>query len=130
MTHQLVYSNESPGASTGCAPTTPSPRTSCTSPIASVMIQCRVFSCAVCPPWFVMRTVYANAYRRDAGTDRSGMYSVLTVTRIPLVKARDMSLGYAHGQRAHQEEVRTVRRGRASSGRRAGGGAAGAGLGL
>ena len=41
-THQLVYSKFSPGRSTGCAPTTPSPRTSCTLPLASVMIQCRL----------------------------------------------------------------------------------------
>ena len=38
----LVYSNDSPGLSTGCLPTTPAPRTSCRRPIASVMRQCRV----------------------------------------------------------------------------------------
>ena len=35
----LVYSNDSPGSSTGCSPTTPEPRTSCTRPLASVMHQ-------------------------------------------------------------------------------------------
>jgi len=38
----LVYSKRSPGASTGCSPTTPSPRTIWRWPVASVMIQCRV----------------------------------------------------------------------------------------
>ena len=40
----LVYSNDSPGLSTGCLPTTPAPRTSCRRPSASVMRQCRVRS--------------------------------------------------------------------------------------
>ncbi len=35
----LVYSKESPGSRIGCSPTTPAPRTSCTSPFASVMRQ-------------------------------------------------------------------------------------------
>ena len=34
----------------GCAPTTPRPRTSCTRPCESVMIQCRLISCAVALP--------------------------------------------------------------------------------
>src|SRR4029077_6022108 len=38
----LVYSNDSPGLSIGCLPTTPAPRTSWRRPIASVMRQCRV----------------------------------------------------------------------------------------
>src|SRR4051794_15693034 len=37
-----VYSKRSPGASTGCLPITPSPRTTSLWPTASVMIQCRV----------------------------------------------------------------------------------------
>jgi hypothetical protein len=52
-----VYSKRSPGASTGCSPTTPSPRTSCLRPAASVMIQCRVRSCTVSSPVLVMTMV-------------------------------------------------------------------------
>ena len=36
----LVYSNFSPGFSTGCSPTTPFPRTSCNVPLASMIFQC------------------------------------------------------------------------------------------
>src|SRR3989304_4138052 len=46
----LVYWKRSPGCSSGCAPTTPSPRTSCTRPCESVMIQWRLTSCAVTLP--------------------------------------------------------------------------------
>jgi hypothetical protein len=53
----LVYSKRSPGASTGCSPTTPSPRTSCFRPEASVMIQCRVRNWTVSDPALVMTTV-------------------------------------------------------------------------
>src|SRR6476620_6244646 len=88
--HQLVYSNSSPGRSTGCAPTTPSPRTSCTSPSASVMIQWRLSSFAVTVPLLAMFTVYAKAYCRAVADDFSGMYWVLTVTRIPRVSAEDI----------------------------------------
>ena len=49
----LVYSKLSPGFSTGCLPTTPCPRTSWTRFSASVMIQCRLTSCAVTLPVFV-----------------------------------------------------------------------------
>ena len=37
----LVYSNDWPGLSTGCSPTTPAPRTSWVRPMASVMRQWR-----------------------------------------------------------------------------------------
>ena len=48
----LVYSKLSPGFSSGCWPTTPSPFTSCTLLLASVMIQCRLISCAgTCRCW-------------------------------------------------------------------------------
>ena len=42
-----VYWNVWPGASRGCSPTTPSPRTSSTEPRPSVMIQWRVRSWAL-----------------------------------------------------------------------------------
>ncbi len=57
ITHQLVYSNSSPGRSTGWAPTTPSPRTSWMVPNASEMIQWRLFNWVVTVPWFAMFTV-------------------------------------------------------------------------
>jgi acetylornithine deacetylase len=44
----------SPGRSTGCLPTTPSPRTSWTSPRPSVMNQCRVINCTVCVERFTI----------------------------------------------------------------------------
>lgn len=44
MVAQLVYSNDSPGGSSGWWPTTPRPATSCTWLSASVMIQCREIS--------------------------------------------------------------------------------------
>ena len=53
----LEYSKVSPGLSTGCSPTTPMPRTSCTWLSASVMIQCRLTSCAEVLPLLVMRMV-------------------------------------------------------------------------
>ena len=42
-----VYSNDSPGASVGCLPTTPGPRTSSTLPLPSVTTQWRVSSWTV-----------------------------------------------------------------------------------
>ncbi|CFN75130.1 Uncharacterised protein [Bordetella pertussis] len=53
----LVYSKVSPGASSGCWPTTPRPRTSCTRSSPSVMIQWRLMTWAGCEPVLVMRTV-------------------------------------------------------------------------
>src|SRR3954447_2432750 len=87
--HQLVYSNDCPGRRIGFSPTTPSPRTSCTLPSASVMIQWRVFNCAVCSPSFAIRTVYAKAYWLLLGEERSGRYWLRTVTRMPRVTAVD-----------------------------------------
>src|SRR6516162_10444024 len=77
MMHQLVYSN-------------PSPWTSWTRPLASVMIQCRLLSCAVTVPLLAMVTVYANAYCRAEADERSGMYWVRTVTRMPRVSIDDI----------------------------------------
>jgi hypothetical protein len=51
----LVYAKCSPGASSGCWPTTPAPRTSCTRSSASVMIQWREINCAATVP--VLRMV-------------------------------------------------------------------------
>ena len=51
----LVYSNASPGWISGCEPTTPRPRTSCFSPLALTMIQCREISWAAMVP--VLRMV-------------------------------------------------------------------------
>ena len=53
----LVYSNDSPGSSTGVSPTTPAPRTSCSLPCASVIFQCRVLSCTVTGPRLVISIV-------------------------------------------------------------------------
>jgi hypothetical protein len=53
---KLVYSNDSPGPSTGCSPTTPGPRTLSTSPSALVMIHSRLTSCTVSGPSLEMRT--------------------------------------------------------------------------
>jgi len=54
---QLVYSKRSPGFSSGWWPTTASPRTSCTSPFWSLMIQWRATSCAAMSPLLTMVTV-------------------------------------------------------------------------
>ena len=50
MRVQLVYSNCSPGLSSGWWPTTARPRTSSRWPLASVTIQWRAISCAVTSP--------------------------------------------------------------------------------
>ena len=50
----LVYSKLSPGFSSGCCPTTPRPLTSWTLCSASVMIQCRLTSCAATSPVLVI----------------------------------------------------------------------------
>src|SRR4051812_38016686 len=76
----LEYSNVSPGLSTGCSPTTPMPRTSCTWLSASVMIQWRLTSCALTSPWLVIRMVYANTYRSSSSSDWSGRYVECAVT--------------------------------------------------
>ena len=55
MRVQLVYSNCSPGLSSGCWPTTPRPRTSSTSPLPWVMTQWRPITCAGTSP--VLRMV-------------------------------------------------------------------------
>src|SRR5579875_3204368 len=61
---------------------TPSPRTSCTLPFASVMIQCRASSRAGLRPSLRMVIVYANTYRVRAGSDSPGMKRVSTSIRI------------------------------------------------
>src|SRR3954470_1096912 len=85
-----VYSKRSPGASTGCSPTTPSPRTSCLRPVPSVMIQCRVLSCTVSAPELVMTMVYDQKYCCRSGDERSGRKFGSTVTSIWRVTARYM----------------------------------------
>src|ERR1700743_3057048 len=85
-----VYSKRSPGASTGGAPTTPSPRTSCLRPEASVMIQCRVRSCTVSCPELVITMVYDQKYCDFSGAERPGMKFGSTVTSIWRVMARYM----------------------------------------
>ena len=52
-----VYSNDSPGASVGCSPTTPRPRTSSTWLLPSVMTQCRLISWTVSGPSFEIAMV-------------------------------------------------------------------------
>jgi len=54
---KLVYSKLSPLASRGCCPTTPSPVTSSSSPVASVMSQWRDWSFAGRCPSFEIRMV-------------------------------------------------------------------------
>src|SRR4051812_9919464 len=83
-----VYSKRSPGASTGCSPTTPSPRTSCLRPVPSVMIQYRVLSCTVSLPELVMTMVYDQKYCCRSGDERSGRKFGSTVTSIWRVTAR------------------------------------------
>ena len=51
-----VYSNDAPGVSTGCSPTTPSPWISWTWPMESVIRQWRVINCTVLWPLFSIRT--------------------------------------------------------------------------
>src|SRR5438132_4523550 len=87
-----VYVNDSPGASTGCLPTTPGPRTSSTWPVPSVMIQCRVTSCAVSVPSFVIVIVYRKNHSFFDGCDRSGAYSDSTRTLMPPVTASDVNI--------------------------------------
>ncbi|MND01512.1 hypothetical protein D3C83_205370 [compost metagenome] len=54
MAVPLVYSKLSLGLSSGCSPTTPGPRTSCTWFSASVMIQWRLTSWAATVPVLVI----------------------------------------------------------------------------
>src|SRR3954468_24352392 len=82
---QLWYENRSPGARLGCLPTTPSPLTSSTRPLASVMIQWRVRSCAGLEPTLAISTVYMKAKWPASGAERSGQKAGVTVIRIPSV---------------------------------------------
>src|SRR5262249_38581665 len=86
---QLVYSKLSPGESLGSLPTTPRPRTSSTFPLASVMIQWRLLSCAGSVPTLAISTVYMKAYCPASGDDLSGQYAGLSVIRIPAVVVMD-----------------------------------------
>jgi hypothetical protein len=52
-----VYSKSSPGRSQGCSPTTPSPRTSTTLPLSSVISQWRLIRRAGTLPRLWMRMV-------------------------------------------------------------------------
>src|SRR4051812_27776306 len=87
--HHDEYLNDSPGASTGWAPTTPGPRTSSTWSSASVIIQCRLSSCTVSGLWFVMRTVYWKTHSPCDAREFSSECCDITSTRIPLVTASD-----------------------------------------
>src|SRR5271156_3489152 len=90
----LVYSKRSPGASTGCSPITPSPRTSCLRPVASVMIQCRVRNCTVSGPELVMTMLYDQKYWDFSTDERSGRKFGSTVTSIWRVTARYMRANF------------------------------------
>ncbi len=70
--HADVYSNASPGASTGCSPTTPGPRTSSVCPSASVINHARETSWTVSRPSFAMRIRYAKKNSFIIGRERSG----------------------------------------------------------
>src|SRR3954471_17491835 len=87
--HHDEYLNDSPGASTGWAPTTPGPRTSSTWSSASVIIQCRLSSCTVSGLWFVMRTVYWKTHSPCDAREFSSECWDITSTRIPFVTASD-----------------------------------------
>ncbi len=52
-----VYSNDSPGSSVGCCPTTPRPLTSSRLLSASVMIQCRLINRTLSERSFVISIV-------------------------------------------------------------------------
>ena len=88
--HHDEYLNDSPGESTGCAPTTPGPRTSSTCSTASVMIQCRLTSCTVSVPRLVIRTVYWKTHSPRDGREFSGECCDITSTRIPFVTASEI----------------------------------------
>src|SRR5215217_8313669 len=90
--HPEVYSNDSPGLSVGCLPTTPGPRTSSTRPASSVMIQWRVTSCTGSALSFEIRTVYRKNHSLFAGRDLSAAYSDCTETRTPRVIASDENM--------------------------------------
>src|ERR1039458_6578962 len=90
--HHDEYLNDSPGARTGCSPTTPGPLTSSTWSSPSVMVQWRLSNCTVSAPRFVMRTVYSNIHSSWNGCECSGEYLASTSTRIWLVTASDMGL--------------------------------------
>src|SRR5438270_1891351 len=87
--HHDEYLNDSPGASTGWAPTTPGPRTSSTWSSASVMIQWRLSSCTVSELWLVMRTVYWKTHSPWEAREFSSECWDITSTRIPFVTASD-----------------------------------------
>src|SRR6185295_15525457 len=82
---QLWYEKRSPGPRLGCFPTTPSPLTSSTRPLASVMIQWRLRSCAGTDPTLAISTVYMKAKCPASGAERSGQKAGVTVMRIPSV---------------------------------------------
>src|SRR5271154_5458529 len=117
--HQEEYLKDSPGARTGCSPTTPGPFTSSTCSKASVMIQCRLISCTVSLPWLVMRTVYSKTHSPCCGRAISGERRDKTSTRVELVTASDIGAcsacrsGIVH---AHDSRAATVRRKAARSG--------------
>src|SRR5258708_19903219 len=70
--HHEEYLKDSPGARTGCSPTTPGPFTSRTSSSASLMIQWRLTSLMVSELWFVIRTVYWKTHWPSSSLECSG----------------------------------------------------------
>src|SRR6266853_921104 len=88
--HQDEYLNDSPGARTGCSPTTPGPLTSSVCSNASVMIQCLLISCTVSCPWLVIPTVYWKTHSPCSGREFSGECCDKTSTRIESVTASDI----------------------------------------
>src|SRR5580765_6873747 len=87
-----VYSNDSPGASVGCLPTTPGPRTSSTLPLPSVTTQCRVSSWTVSLLSLLIVTVYRKNHLLPDGCDRSGEYLASTCIRTPRVVASEVNI--------------------------------------
>src|ERR1700729_2597078 len=87
--HHEEYWNDSPGARTGCSPTTPGPLTSLTSSAASVMIQCRLINWTVSAPLLVIRTVYWNTHSPCCGCEFSAEYCDNTSTETLFVTASD-----------------------------------------
>ena len=85
--HHDEYWNETPGASTGCSPTTPGPFTSRMPPKPSVMTQWRLRSWTVSRPRLEMRIVYSKTH--SPGREFSAEWRDRTSTRIWFVIASE-----------------------------------------
>ena len=100
-------SKPSPGSSTGCLPTTPSPCTSRTWPVASVITQCRASSCTGPVPSFSIWIVYRKNHSFASGSECSAEYRASTRIRTPSVHASEFARAPIAGIVADPPPART-----------------------